>query len=113
MAQTYEDKPTLAAWNAVESSIVCGTYTGDGTLNRVISLGFTPRAIFVFCRGGIPEGGSSYINMGLALPNAPVYSNRDYPALAVVNGGFQVSYHTGPKAATNNQGYFYHYVALR
>lgn len=105
-----------AALTAVPK-IVTGTYTGDGTADRTIELGFTPKAVFV-CNG---RGATCYngptgallICGGLVLPDSPiVYSTTT--ALAIVDGGFRINYYNGTSfySSTNSNGMTYHYAAL-
>ena len=54
MAQTYSDKPTLAAWNALAGSgakIAFGTYTGNGTYGKdhpvTLTFDFEPKLLIV------------------------------------------------------------------
>ena len=52
MSQTYEDRPSLAAWNALAQAVGClniveGTYIGDGTNDREFDLGFRPKLVIL------------------------------------------------------------------
>ena len=54
MAQTYSDKPTLEAWNALAeggAKIAYGTYTGDGTYGEenptTLTFDFEPKLIII------------------------------------------------------------------
>ena len=108
MAQTYTDKPTLAAWNAVESAvaekceIVFGSYTGDGTQIRTIDLGFTPKWVLLFDKygysttGGLCHGGLATQDCPLENPN-----NLDPPCLTIVNGGIRLN--AGNSGNNNSQ----------
>lgn len=66
MAQTYEDKPTLAAWNEVVGAvsaapkIATGSYTGDGYYGSAhaitLTFEFEPKAVLIVSTGR-PEFG--------------------------------------------------------
>lgn len=123
MAQAYTDRPTREAWNALEESIVTGTYTGDGERTRTIELGFTPRAVLVMAQ----DGATTYVidndwryYGGLALPGVPVLSeDPEYPVLAIVEGGFRVySANYAPQSGvrrvrSNYNGAMQFYIAVK
>lgn len=93
---------------AVRDLLVAGSYTGDGADTRTISLGFTPRLVFVISeQADIREG--SYTYGGAALKGQP---GR---AVAVVEGGFSVRYFIGGNyvLSSNGDGRKYYYWALR
>ena len=92
--------------------VVIGSYTGDGTETRTISLGFTPKAVLVEDASGmrVANGGSRH--GGLALPNAPVLSMGDNIALQVVTGGFEVGCVPG-YVDTNTTDNLYRYLAFK
>lgn len=83
---------------AQKCEVYIGTYTGDGAAERIISLGFTPKAIFLFNNNGsttFNNSGTFYIYGGFATSQIPVcfsYDDVNYPALEIVNGGFKVYY---------------------
>lgn len=59
--------------------IVAGYYTGDGSESRFITLGFTPKAVYVVQNYGYPFGGyptyspsKNYFYGGLAVIGSPV-----------------------------------------
>lgn len=84
-----------------EGKTVFGTFTGDGTRNRKIDLGFTPRAVLVFSENGFTgyyeQNGHYDYYGGLALEGHPiVFKNTDaYQLVAVTDGGFTVDYYNG------------------
>ena len=107
MAQTYTDKPTLAAWNALEgkTEIVVGTYTGSGTDSQLINLGFRPKAVLVTNGSGqLRERESSvyYPYGSLAV------TGRDTSLLALAENGFYARNNgTGTRGNINGQIYMY------
>lgn len=104
--------------SAVGGLVVTGKYTGDGTKNRFISLGFTPKAVFIMPQNQYISG-SYYTMGGLVLKDSPLLHDKVDPIAAVVEGGFQVSHYTYPHtnytstATCNPSGNVIHYVALR
>ena len=92
--------------------IVVGGYAGDDTTERVISLGFTPKAVYL-CREDGAAGYSSGSAMcfgGLALPDLPVYSNGEL--VTCVTGGFRIR-NQAYNVSTNSAYHKYHYLAFR
>lgn len=100
------------------TKIAFGVYTGDGTTYRTISLGYTPKAVFVTNSwGAVSYHDSNYqLCGGLVLPDHPVQQSTSfgtYPALKIVEGGFQVGYTSGQVSLrTNVEGETYHYIAF-
>ena len=93
---------------ALKELLICGSYTGDGAKTRTISLGFTPRAVFLITDDGdIAAGAYSY--GGLALPGYPC------EACSVVDGGFSVKDQSGSGYViySNGSAEKYYYLALR
>ncbi len=97
--------------------VVTGSYTGDGTKGRTISLGFQPKAVFVIPSTGRLAGTYLYAG-GLALPGQPVAVNS-YEMAAITTTGFRVS-HTylnhanyGEYFTANESGVVYHYLAVK
>jgi len=78
-----------ASQDGAKCELTFGSYAGDGALTRTITLGFTPRAVFV-----ISASGATLINNitrgGLALPGLPVQVN-DCTLVKIVTNGFQVA----------------------
>lgn len=92
-----------------------GTYTGDGTENRVISLGFTPKAVLLLKADGRTYYERHYYG-GLAFTDNPVtvsISQSDYDVVKIVTNGFQVTYYyhsnsyTGAESNASGETYFY------
>ena len=110
--------PVVPPAGGSEKPFVCGTYTGDGTPERVIELGFTPSAVFVTTANGLM--GDVHSKGGLALQDAPVRAGASnlYPIVEIVDGGFKVFYNnkTPFNQYTNDSASAYnpfHYIAFR
>ena len=93
---------------------VTGSYTGDGSAGRTISLGFAPIAVFLR-----EDGDSGAI---LAVQNGAVLGEEgEVTMLAVTGQGFQITYDayfTGVsnkvrEPYTNRPGITYRYLALK
>jgi len=100
--------------------IVTGTYTGNDSETRAISLGFTPKAVHVSRNNGLTynPNSSGTVWGGLALPGHPVQHEKLdvlYTAIEITTNGFTVvnkdidSYH---KIRCNSDGNIYHYIAF-
>lgn len=74
--------------------IAAGSYTGDGTENRVISLGRTPKAVLVMENSGMMYTANSHGTYGgLAVTGSPViYQYDTQQAVSIVTNGFQVTH---------------------
>ena len=99
---------TLNAALAGKAAIVTGSYTGNGDDTRTISLGFTPKAVFLIgAEADIKEG--RYTCGGIAL------NGQEGWAVTVVNGGFSVRYYVENNfvLCTNRDRDVYCYWALR
>ena len=110
----------LAGLAATALKMAVGTYTGDGAASRVISVGFTPKAVLVCTQSGLTYSpyASGYVYGGLAVTAGNIYLERFeiiYPGVEIVSGGFQV-YQTAIDSSSaiqcNNTQYTYHYLAL-
>ena len=85
----------LAAAAAGSIQMAAGEYTGDGAARRTITLGFTPRMVFLFPTNGTfyYDSGTARTTMGgIAYTDHPVYAynNAAVPVVAVAEGGFTV-----------------------
>ena len=112
-----------ATLEAAVPKIVAGTYTGDGTENRIIDLGFTPNILFV-CNdsGTVYSSSATYANYhgGLVFKNRPAQV-KNVVYLSIVENGFQIAYAVNTPNGSNFTTYFntnsensiYRYVALR
>ena len=123
------DRILMADFNAAMGNIdgaiaeiphmVLGSYTGDGTASRTISLGFTPRAVLVVASDGVPfryvNGTSQYCG-GLVFQGehtADLYRSRTI--LEICEGGFKVGYNIESSIYifSNQENMKYHYIALK
>ena len=119
LADFNENADIIDAALGAVPNIATGTYTGDGTANRTINLGFTPKAIFVCSNQGATchtsSTGATMIHGGLVLPDKALSYGGSAPiALAITDEGLQVSYYNGTTFynCTNTNNRVYHYVAL-
>ena len=113
------------AFTPENSPIVIGSYTGDGAATRVISLGFTPKAVYLCRYDGATHtrGTSNGYYGGLALPghnvSVDIFGIQSWVAgksvLGIVENGFQVSYVANSSlfCLTNEKDSDYRYLALR
>lgn len=119
-ARTAAVNSLTASLNTLASSkaeLVFGTYTGSAASpnwDQTISLGFTPKAVFIidqFGRTGVSPYGSNRIYGGLVLPGYPLQGEENgYTSAEIVAGGFVVHDYRG---STNSKGSLYFYVALK
>ncbi len=95
--------------------IKVGTYTGDGEESRIISVGFTPKAVYLAMRNGQPTSSGRLIAGGLAVTGGDVAWDDDL-AIQIVSGGFRVIckdyYPSNTNAHTNYRSTVYHYLAI-
>ena len=124
-ALSTETSARISADTALQSSLAqkCevyfGTYTGDGTENRIISLGFTPIAVLLLKADGRTYYDRHYYG-GLAFTDNPVtvsISQSNYDVVKIVANGFQVTYYYHPNsssgAESNASGETYFYLAFK
>ena len=101
-----------------------GSYIGDGTNERTISLGFTPSAVILMDVFGNTLDDVCGYTGGMALPNANcVLRDKSetykttwdyrYCILGIVSGGFKVSYYISNKVYSNLSGRSYYYIAFK
>lgn len=112
----------LAAAQAAIPKIKAGTYTGDGTANRFIDVGFTPKAVLVTdCHGATYYySGTRYIGQGgLAVTDGPANSYvGGVNTLEITTNGFIVTsgtYYSGSLAlpvSGNDANQRYNYIAI-
>ena len=79
--------------------LMTGVYTGDGTANRTISLGITPRAVMIWYSGYMQW--DSYTMGGVAV------TGHSSSGVAITNGGFTVYYKNSIMTNTDTVTYFY------
>ena len=104
---------------------VFGVYSGNGGTKRLISLDFTPSAVFL-CNGrGMVGDDVDGVCGGLAVgtyglrtrsctssAHETTWSNT-HTALLITTNGFYVNYNSSNKIATNKSGETYRYIAFR
>ena len=120
LSATVAQKANQSALNTVAATITkiaFGTYTGDGTSIRTISLGYTPDAILVMSNWGASVHMNSWYQYwgGLALQGYPVYrNNQESTVLSIVSGGFEVRCGRPGQdyVETNHSGTIYYYIAF-
>ena len=93
---------------ATKCRIYVGTYEGDDTPSRTISLGFTPLALLLLEEGYETAQGHG----GLVFPEQPLSSNYGYEFLKIVDNGFWVAYDHEHGCCSNTEGYTYFYLAV-
>ena len=98
---------------AIHGLVVFGTFAGDGTDGRVISLGFTPRVVYICSEEGRAgfSSGSGYCYGGLLGPGAPLRLGGTIAA-EVVTGGFKLS-NTDSYIRLNSSSYVFFYLAVK
>ena len=123
LAAEVAKKATTAALETVSKKLaampclVTGTYTGDGTDSRLISLGFQPKALLVMREEGYsarPYTDDYY--GGLALPGKPVCLQTSYGTdyiLTIESKGFRVYYNRDRYILSNQKDTNYHYLAWK
>ena len=103
---------TQANQIAQRCQIYIGTYTGDGTESKTISLGFRPKAVIVYCEGYIGYN-DGRIQGGLILDGTPLTFSSSYqPAAEITSNGFTVRSNDQRHQMNINQ-VFYSYLAFR
>ena len=97
-------------------SVYIGSYQGDGTERRFISLGVTPKAVFVITNWGMMNLGTNGGSGGLAVTGSPSYCSSTigtaYRTVEIADGGFYVSYVYKKSVHTNSSNTQYNYIAL-
>ena len=105
---------------AKKCEIYFGTYTGDGTAERFIDLGFTPKAVYSVPFGGRVSDNTRWFG-GFAMQNRPVINtNGNRTVLQIETNGFRV-FNDGDQMrpnSSNGDGYagtplVYYYIAFR
>ena len=130
LTQTVNQKASQSAVNTLNTTVqqiqanltklTFGTYTGNGTASRTISLGFTPKAVLVLSAfgGTYSEEYAGDLWGGLALANYPVRvrNGGNETAVNIVPNGFQVSAGLAAngtdRLSSNNSSLLYHYIAF-
>lgn len=110
---------------------VFGVYTGDGTAERTINLGFRPTAVEVYTEKGVQES-DGFRYGGLAFDGKPCYSCKDwkgldgketpadYKIIEICDNGFKVSYelkgnntYGNVHSLTNENNTIYYFTAYK
>ena len=90
--------------------LTVGVYAGDGANDRVISLGFRPRAVLTAAHtGAMYDSGTNW--GGLVLDGHPGQNRDRTPVLTITDDGFSI-HHTS-YGALNIQTVEYYYIAIR
>ena len=87
-----------------------GTYTGNGAANRLIELGFQPKAVLSLSNGVTMYSYGTY--GGLAFPDQPVKSGGSN-ALVIEENGFRVYFVDNSSIYTNRSGNTYIFLAFQ
>ena len=96
----------------VDDLIVCGSYTGNGTTQRTINLGFKPRAVMLSYSGFfVLESNDNLYFYGGFLTDDPSLTLTGNIPFNIVDSGFIVRFED--YARTNVNGNTYYYVAIR
>ena len=123
LAAEVAKKATTAALETVSKKLaampclVTGTYTGDGTDSRLISLGFQPKALLVMREEGYsarPYTDDYY--GGLALPGKPVCLQTSYGTNYILTNeskGFRVYSNRDRYILSNQKDTNYYYLAWK
>ncbi|MDR3766407.1 MAG: hypothetical protein Q3Y08_05155 [Butyricicoccus sp.] len=105
-AETAAREQTDAAV-ALKCRMVCGSYTGDDSASRTITVGFAPKAVLVVSsEARIREDNAIW--GGLALAGSPV----KYDAIVCTSNGFQVKLKHDYSVYVNLSGHTYFYIAF-
>ncbi|MEL4860427.1 hypothetical protein AAEU42_04145 [Pseudoflavonifractor phocaeensis] len=99
---------TLDKVLGAKSEVVFGSYTGTGTVNRVISLGFTPKCVIL-----VNDRWRLFsTNNPNDVEGGIFFSETDIPNFKIVTNGFRVSNEESYGGSTNNARIHY-YIAFR
>ena len=120
----YTYSQIISNASSASTKFASGHYTGNGSATRQISVGFTPKAVFVVTNSFNYNytDNSSTMNMwgGLSVTGSPVIC-YDVPVVTITNNGFIVYYGMYEldhgfaadrvEVMTNSSDIVYHYVA--
>lgn len=109
-------KIPVAPVGGESGGVVVGTYTGDGTVGRIIDLGFTPKAVIIAsCDGRMGDGNNMF--GGIVLPDYPLgkthFDIYGKAAAEIVDGGFRLSYLSNYGFVVNQKSVLCYYIAFR
>ena len=102
----------------VQKPFVTGTYNGDATASRTISLGFTPSAVLIQTSTGAMDMTNSSTQIffgGFVTQGAPLTRSEpgvDY-VIQITTNGFIVYYNPVLTIYVNNSTRIYNYIAFR
>lgn len=116
-AQAMEKLRQIANAGSTKAQVIAGSYTGNGNPSQTITLGATPKAVFVIVNSSFifSAGYMSSILGGLAVTGSPVTSNG-ITIINITTNGFAVYYTSSNEnlviASTNTSGNKYNYIAI-
>lgn len=107
----------LTSLSATVPKLAYGTYSGNNASSRTISVGFTPKVVFVFSAQGatLLYLSSMYAYWGgMAYQGVSVRSKGGSTVLSIVSGGFKVYFleNGNDRIYTNLSGETYYYFAI-
>ena len=107
------DNAKIDAALAGKAELVVGSYDGNEGKDRLISLGFTPKAVFIITDEGRVGSAASSLRVqgGLLLPGKPLLADSAVLA-SITEGGFTVT-HASFLVSTNEKNTTYLYWALK
>lgn len=96
------------------AEIVTGSYIGDNTFPREITLGFSPKVLFVMRADGMTTS-AGYTNHCLVFPGSGVSSGSEGygPYCTLTETGFTLSNNDNRGGGLNSNGIKYVYLALK
>ena len=103
------EKIDTAIHAADQEDYIAGTYTGDGAEERVITLGFTPSAMFLERANGERGASYGYPIAGLLMTGFSLHGSTE-----IAEGGFKV--YQGATISDphqNETGVIYRYLAFQ
>lgn len=94
-----------------KAQIVVGSYTGNGSSSRTITLGFQPQALYICNQVGMAGyiEGYYYTYGGLVLPGIPIIDlgHNSATAVELTSTGFKLSRDQYRKVNESNEVYLY------
>ena len=112
----------LTALVSEKAKVVTGSYTGDSTVKRKISLGFTPIAVLITSYAGVMNcSGDTRAYGGLAVTGFNVsqspsngYTSWDdaNTIIQIADDGFFVNYNSDKWVGSNYNKVYYNYIAI-
>ena len=108
-----EINANFSALDSAAAQVVVGSCVGDGSLERFIDLGFTPRAVLITAENGATfYSQSQYGGLAVTGMNA-VYQSRQ--TIVLKEGGFQIMYFANGSSmcSVNSNGQKRMYLAVR